>query len=1201
MLKNKFGMGKILALVLSVLMLVTLAACNKNDDSELQDALKAAQQAAEAAQAAADEAARQASEAESRANAAESKANEVGEQVDDVSKDVGKVSSDIGKVSDKVDQTTTTAKTTQPTTQPTTAPQPADNIDAYTAEYYNLKTTYTVSKADLYLADDYAELCLIFDKAGVQLNNATTKAAAQAIVETLKVDIAAIDNAETVANKVQAMIDALGDVETEVFTTAYEKVDAADEAFLQMLIDFEDYFETKFADNDDKSTDNVNEWDEEAVEDLGVDYAALKNAVAKIDVLTDYIESSLQLDLGKLYAGNGYSAKFDEDGDDLNDTNRALIKSAYYKYLVLKVVNGGDVAEADLPIDWEYLYDNDNKVVKITADNIDDYDHPLYGKTYAEGSKVYDEDEPVKWFTIEEFLDVFATPYLNEQFEAIKTTVVNALKVTLATENGLYKTLTDDISVNSYVTIATWSSDDVDDAFDDILDQYVDEVESLSFVGDYKGNATIDDAAVDVYTKYVEAYIDACNAFVEIAKEVAIEAYTESIDDQIDDLDSDATTYATKLANLQNKLALFTSNVEAAPTYALSDLNDVELLKAYDDAYDKDDEDYDIMDYITETGVDAKLIAYINDLYVAAVEKNFKASAVIGGTYTYDAEEEDWASLIEEMVEDLEALYERLDPTSKSADLYQAAKGARISYMDTTAADKGYVDENNNNYYYENVTKFVDLCAQIDAAIESLNAIDVANYTDSAITLKVPDDSGTYGSANYKQPVYWINEEAKTYAESNYETQKALETAVINMLKAAVNEKAAAENVSKSNVSKITGTAELVTLTNTGLPVTYTKTASAQAALAAQTIYNKIYTNLHAVILECKNYVADYQRAVCDFTYYDAIIDSVSGNADLKAEVEAFASLYSGYMTTYSALKYSFSTNSYVTGASESVYLNTNGLHITVHLPNDDDTSNNKTVTSNAKNYKVDGVVDDLEEYLAIFQKTFYTDDSMKNCTIVELWNYKTEAVAKITALVESMKNTYDSKSTNNGSTTITTNYQNAATKGYAYDEDRAEGYSSASSKGAAYEAQLDSLLASYVSKIQGVKLSSAVKVANALGDTVLKKYDQKVYDVDGNGSISGANETIEKVTFNLAVAKSIVNAYVVDLLGYESAKALNEDYVATGAVQVVTTKSGYDLKKLYDSTTTTIGGKDYADADSRIFTAYKTYYLGDYTTITLD
>ena len=43
MLKNKFGMLKVVALALTVLMLATLVACNKGmDDAAIQDAINAA-------------------------------------------------------------------------------------------------------------------------------------------------------------------------------------------------------------------------------------------------------------------------------------------------------------------------------------------------------------------------------------------------------------------------------------------------------------------------------------------------------------------------------------------------------------------------------------------------------------------------------------------------------------------------------------------------------------------------------------------------------------------------------------------------------------------------------------------------------------------------------------------------------------------------------------------------------------------------------------------------------------------------------------------------------------------------------------------------------------------------------------------------------------------------------------------------------
>ena len=1094
MLKNKFGMLKVLALALSVLMLVSLAACGNSGVAEedmnaaiqaalseqaaadaskqaaLESSLAAAQAAAESERkaaesslaAAAAEASKAAAEASKAAADAEKKASEEASKAAASAAEASKAAASISASISK--SQADAAKTSQSTTAPIVADK--DAIAAVQAEFAKLKHEFVVVNASYYLADDYAELALMFDKAAVELQNALTKEAAENVLATLKVEAAAIKNVKADAAAVQALIVGLGDVETGVFTTVYEKTEEAWDALYQMLFDYAKYFDTEFEDKEDKRVDEITDYDVDAVEDLGVDLDRLNKAEAKIEVLKAYIASTLSDSMKALYLE--YELDFDEEGDDLFTATGAkddcydLIADAYYKYLVLSIVNGGDVAEADVAIEWDYLYDEDTgKVVKAKANS--SYETPwLYGAAkYEEGDKVYDLKAETAWFTAEEFMEIFATPYLNVALKETTDKAVDALADALIVARGVTTPATvyaniNTIANNSYIA----EFDNVEDALEEIFDEFEAEMEELTFVGDYKGNATLADAQIDVWTKYVEAYLAAGNAIIEASKLSAVELYAEQYEEDVEALNEQyedktganaAATLDAKLKTLADKKVAFEANVEATPVYTYEDLFDVELLDKYEAEYNEDDFYYDLTDYITENGVADEMIDYIEKLIAGTMNANFKGSK--GTTQTGML-----GDLVYALTDDLLALRDRLDPTSDDSDLYYAYKGRENVTLQETAELEGYRDDT----YYANIPKFLELVGKIDAAIEAMEAIDENTYEDKDVTLKVPNAEKTYGSKNYKQPVYWLNETAKGLALEKWDEQDEVESAVIDMLKAEANRlmgkdtEDTSDDVAYNKIAKIS-MAEYVTLTNTGLPVTYVYTATEQACMAARDVYDALWKEIHAEIMALNGLVGSYTSAIN--TLVDKADNLTTTNATLTEEIKAFGELYKGYADAYSAYDYSFNTTpgtkSYVNAFSKSDYLVTSGNHITNYTAK---------VGNNAANYLGNGVKDDLDEYLEIFKATFGADANSNK--VIELWGYKTTTIAKLSAIKASYKNDY--KVTQYLDTT-TGQFMNQndtvyATK-FAYDG----GLTASSTKGLAYEAQVDALFDSYIAKIEAV------------------------------------------------------------------------------------------------------------------------------------
>lgn len=1018
MLKSKFGMLKVLALALSVLMLVTLVACGESGvakedmdaainaalqsqaqaDAEKQASLEAsikADKEAAAAQQAALESSIAAAQAEASKQAADAAAAAAS-----ASKAAAEAAASASKALAEAQKTTTTQKTT------TKAPVVKEDLTAVVTAFAELKHEYTYTNEGLYLSKNYAELVVLFDKAAVELQNCMTVKAAESVLATLKVEAAAVESVQTRANEVQALVAALGDIESEVFTTQLEKITAAEKALEKFQKDYE-----KNANLAKVTKDTIKT-------------AELAKAAAKVEVLEAYIASDLQNYMSIINKADPkvkYDAADDLDvvvADDL--TYQDVIDRAYYNYRVLAIVNGGDVAAADLPIDWKYL-DKDGKEV--------------------DEDETWKTKEPIAWFTVESLVNDYILPTLDAEFEIAKAKAVIDLAADLDQET--YTVIATAKGVNANY-VAEWS--DVEDIFEDAVDAFEEEIAGLTFVGDYKGNVVFTKAVADLYTTYAKAYVEAVASIVDLSKAVAVDYYTENTyDAEVESLEKKyedekyADILADKLVIVKSNLDAFTANVNAAPVYDYDAINNADLRKAYDKNLK------DLSKQISENGLTATFYKYVTTTVANAIADNFKTRVAADAT-----QEGQLGELTIGLVEDLELLLTELNKAEEGK-LWNAYKGSAIVYLEDSYSKDAMVAE---------------LYTAVEKAIADIKAIDVANYADKTPALIYPETSSGDFKSWSKKPLYFINADAKAYAEAEEMTEAELKT----------NAKA------------------LLTTTANDYPLTYTWTAVEQACGDAAKIYADIYATVNTKLVSEAGIVSKNQKLITDDKEYKAILTNVGSAAELKAEVEAFAAIYTKAISDLSALK---------NVATLPTFVKTSNVIATTHA----------TINTAAPVIAEDYVTAAAGKFVALsekmaakatdFEGKFWADTAQTTSNVVELWKYKNEAVAKITAVIASYKNTYTTNANGNV-------IQNATATGYTYDA----GLTAVSAKGAAYEAKLDAYLADYTSKIMAITLSSKkVEVKNALGTVLAAKVDD----------------------YSIALSKTIIDAYVADLCGNEA------------------------------------------------------------------
>ena len=111
-------------------------------------------------------------------------------------------------------------------------------------------------------------------------------------------------------------------------------------------------------------------------------------------------------------------------------------------------------------------------------------------------------------------------------------------------------------------------------------------------------------------------------------------------------------------------------------------------------------------------------------------------------------------------------------------------------------------------------------------------------------------------SNNKNKNLYFVNAEAKAWFEEQGYNFKWLYDQDANI--------SSASGLKISNSNKV---GDYITLNNTGLPVTYTRTAAEQAALQINTLYTTAISDVHAKILGLTGYTCGdlfYQRTLLD-------------------------------------------------------------------------------------------------------------------------------------------------------------------------------------------------------------------------------------------------------------------------------------------------------------------------------------------------
>ena len=1091
MLNNKSGMLKVVALVLSVLMLVSLAACNKGvDDETMQNAIdaaiasqKAEQDAANAAiqsSIAADQAAQDAANAalqssilaeqakQSEALAAASKAQAeaaasiaaASKAAADAAASASKAAADAAAAS-KAAASASAAAAAQASASAsasvaasisasisaseaaltTTAPAKED-ITSYVTKFAELRASYLLTNKAYYLEENYEELDALFVKASIELTNAMTVAQAEAIYTALEVDAAGIESAKTRANEVKAMVEALNDIETEVFTTQADMIVEALDALEALNEDYEDLDATAL-----KTAKKV------------INVADLNKAKAKLVVLEAYIESALQADMAKIYKMDP-KVKYDAE-DDLAQF-QAVVEDAYYKYLVLNKINGGDVAAADLDVEFEY-YDKNGKEIDAEEYN---------PKT--------DSIVVVKTFTVESLVEDYILPTLDAKFEVAKETAYNTLVADL--NKTLYNKIAADVDY-----IAEWS--DVEDLFEDVSDQFEIDIEDITFTGDYKGNVVYADALKEINVIFAKAYVDAVAGIVEISKEIAIEEYTENVYDvTVENLEKQyedekyADTLKAKLDVAAENLAAFKANVEAAPVYDLDTMNEARDVENIEDLYVT----------ITE-GKKSDLYDYVNTVVIDTIANNFKTRVTSGSQAGM------LRAIAIVLVEDLQNLRIALNIEEEGA-LWNEFKGSDITPIWVT-----------DSKTYKNDAAIANLVAAIDKAIETIEGIDEAAYTDKAqnIVYKEIKDSKAADYKWSKKTLYFQGQEAYDFAVEN--------------------------DLTEAELINSTYRTALLTIDKTDYPLTYNFSATEQACVDAYEAYTDAYNAVHNGLTAIYNPTSAAQKLITNDANYKAVVTNVSTNAALKAEVEAFAKIYTDEMAKLIAIgkvdalpgsvKTSWTVNTqHVT--LNAADLNQAATYVAAALSNSENISGAKQFGAAA-----DAMYAQFEK----FEGLFWADKATKTSNVVELYKYKVAAVAAVEAEMVKYVHKYSTDKDGVVSTTTSDRF-------YTY-----AGVTDGKKAPAAtlYENALATLVDKYSDSIMAVKLSDAAKIESVAGKKVI----------------------LAKGTAGIDNAKAMVDAYQTKLFGIEPS-------------------------------TWTLDEVTYVNADSETFLAFKQYILVNYDTI---
>ena len=1034
MLKNKFSVLKSVALVMVLLMTVAVfAACGKetNDDSAaISSALDALQSSlnAQASQNATQSSAFQDSQeeqdklissmlaeqskelAEQSKKLSEQLANDAKKQSSILAAAAASQSKELAEQSKKLSSMLAEAAKTTTTT---TAPIVAEDITAQVSELSALKLKYTVTMANYYIGDNYAKVTNIFDVASLQMNNAKTVAAAEDILAQVKVDAEAIPNAQNVANAFKAQVNALGDIETEVFTTSAAKVKAAQKALDAFKKDYKAFVAA-----------DAN-WDKT----LGVrtQVNELVKAQAKVKALTSYMTNALTTDMKAMY-GIADRVKTPNYTAEV----KALVSGAYYKYQVLSIVNGGDVSDADLPIAWEYKYDEDGKVVK------DEH-----------GNKELDKTKPTAYFTTEEMMNVFVLPWADEEFEDAKDAWILTLKALIdddaivAVVKNYLPALTLKVAGVDLNNAALFADAEAD--IEDYFDAFEDELDALSYAADYKASGTLDDAKFDLYLRAVKAYAAALADVAPAFKAAADELINTSTEDVINELDTESKYYARDLERLNVQLTNAQAKVDAITSYALDEISTEAVRVAYAKFIGKTTTDQiktvpalnELLDNAANWGV---VQVYLEKVAAMGIANAIKGTA---GNATIDETNFELADLLQTMIDDL----------TDFKDLFLEEDGANYNTYRGSASTSIITGETT----YKNAAKLAALKADVEKAIADLSAIKSSDYADKQVTMTNPTKDQKYnGSKTAKdKPLYFQSAAAKQFAIDNGLTGNDL------------------YNDSDYRT-------QLLTATKTDWPVTYTYTAAEQAMMAASNLYKDIYAKAANVLLDCSGKKYAGSAVTGDKTVVEPLKKLVSGNAALTAEVDALVGYYAAEIDKAMVIagKAYVSKSDYINKAEED--------HITVAAFTASSTKVPADITA-AKD-KADGLkaacLTGADTNVTNLRTLWEYKTAAANKVAAEV--AKAKNTYKMVASVSGSVST-DIKVVSAWNTWF--KYDGTDAQYALSGEDLLKAKVEPSAKGTAYEAAVDSLISSYNTKIMGVTMNNAeVTVNNWVGTTLFAK-----------------------------------------------------------------------------------------------------------------
>lgn len=328
MLTNKKTSIRLLALVMALFMTVAVfVGCS--DNSAAQAEIDAAKAAAAAAQAAADAAQKQAAEIQAQLEAAQKAAADAQAAADAAQKEIDSIHdgavTEAPKAPDAIEKDPYDAATNFVT-------------ESILAEFSALKVQYLNIQQNWYTDANYIKLAKIFDDASVALYRATTKEGVENVLTKLSADAAAIANIYTDAEAVQALIVALGNVDTDVTLNSADKVTAAENAYLNWVEDYAKYFAAQGLNvaNYEKNEVVADAVDEIAEEEFAIAVPTIAYAQNKILLLTALAETVSETAF--------WAVAFDDWGDTRYEDmdNIEEIVAAYELYKTFVVLNGGD-------------------------------------------------------------------------------------------------------------------------------------------------------------------------------------------------------------------------------------------------------------------------------------------------------------------------------------------------------------------------------------------------------------------------------------------------------------------------------------------------------------------------------------------------------------------------------------------------------------------------------------------------------------------------------------------------------------------------------------------------------------------------------------------------------------------------------------------------------------------------------------------